>query len=228
MERFAVIGLGRFGSRLATLLAEAGAEVIAVDRNREFVEQIRDDVTLAVCMDSTDEAALKAQGIHQVDVAIVGIGDAFEDSALTTALLKQLGVGRVISRATTAMRGRILSRIGADDIVNPERESADRWRSRLLAPVIMERIELAEGFSLTQVPAPPSFTGKTLQQLDVRNKYHVTIVAIRRTSEETDVEGIKRTRQFVMSVPMANTEIQSGDILLVIGSDESMESFPAK
>jgi len=199
-----------------------------MDRRRELIERIRDRVTLAVCLDSTDEQALKAQGIDKVDVAIVGIGGAFEENALTTVILKQLGVPRVISRATTTMRGRILTRIGADDIVNPERESADRWRNRLLAPSIMERIELAEGYSLTQIAAPDSFAGKTLQQLDVRRKYEVNIVAIRRTAEETDDEGVRRTKQYVISVPMAETKIVKGDILLMIGSDEAMESFPAR
>ncbi len=228
MERFAVIGLGRFGRRLAVLLAEAGAEVIAIDRRRDIIEQVRDQVTLAVCLDSTDEQALKAQGIDKVDVAIVGIGTAFEESTLATVVLKQLGVPRVISRATTSIRARILTRIGADDIVNPERESADRWRNRLLAPSIMERIELAEGYSITQIPAPASFIGKTLTELNIRKKYQINIVAIRRTQEETDTEGLRRTRQFVISVPMADTVIQSGDILLVIGSDEAMSAFPAK
>ena len=228
MERFAVIGLGGFGRRLATLLTESGAEVLAVDRRRDIIEQVRDDVTLAVCLDCTDEDAVKAQGIDKVDVAVVGIGTAFEDSVLTTAILKQLGVPRVISRATTAIRARILTRIGADDIVNPERESADRWRNRLLAPSIMERIELAEGYSLTQIAAPQSFFGKTLDQLDVRKKYEINVVAIRRTMAETDGEGIRRTRQYIISVPMADTVIEDGDILLLVGSDDAMASFPAK
>jgi len=228
MERFAVIGMGRFGRRLATLLGSTDAEVIAVDRDRELIEQIRDKVTLAVCLDSTDEEALKAQGIDKVDVAIVGVGTSFEDNALTTVILKQLGVPRVISRATTGMRGKILQRIGADDIANPERESAERWRNRLLAPSIMERIELAEGYSLTQVPAPPSFFGKTLAQLDIRRKYEVNVVAIRRTASSTDDQGMKRTRQFVISVPMAETVIEADDILLLIGGDEAMNSLPAK
>lgn len=223
-----MIGLGRFGMRLASLLTESGAEVIAVDNSRELVEQIRDKVTLAVCLDSTDDQALTSQGIDKVDVAIVGIGKSFEDNALTTVILKQLGVGRVISRATTSMRGRILKRIGADDIVNPERESAERWRNRLLAPSIMERISLAEGHSLTQVPAPESFFGKTLRQLDIRKKYEINVVAIRRTVETTDGEGIKRTSQFVISVPLPDTAIQEGDILLLIGSDDAMNTFPTK
>jgi trk system potassium uptake protein TrkA len=171
MERYAVIGLGRFGRKLATLLAEAGAEVIAVDRQKESVDAIRDTVALAVALDSTDREALRVQGIHQVDVAVVGIGSNFEANLLTTTILKELGAPRVISRATTDRRARILSRIGADSVANPELESAERWRSRLLAPRIMERIELEEGYSMTRLAAPESFFGKSLVELDVRRSF---------------------------------------------------------
>ena len=225
MERFAVIGLGRFGMRLARLLAEAGAEVIAIDRNREVVEAVRDNVAMAVCMDSTDEKALRAQGIDKVDVAVVGLGTAFEAGALTTVLLKQLGVPRVVTRAATSVRGEILSRIGADDIVNPEKESAERWRNRLLAPTIMERIDLAEDCTLVQAPAPGAFIGKTLGELDVRRNYSINVAAIRRTLQETDEQGVKRTRQYVISVPMADTKVAPGDVLLLIGSHEAIQNF---
>jgi len=226
MERYAVIGLGRFGQRLAALLAEAGAEVIAIDADRQLVEEIRDRVALAVCLDSTDAEALQAQGIDKVDVAIVGIGTNFEANALTTAILKQIGVPRVISRATSYVRGEILSRIGADEIANPENESAERWRNRLLAKAIIEQVELAEGFSLVQVAAPESFHHRTLEQLALRRKHNVQVVAIRRTLKETDAEGTDRTRQFVISVPMADSEILPGDVLWLIGTDEAMRNLP--
>ncbi len=226
MERFAVIGLGRFGMRLARLLAEAGAEVIAVDRDRDLVEDVRDQVAVAVCMDAMDESALRAQGIEKVDVAVVGIGTGFEDAALTTSLLKTIGVPRVISRATSNTRARILTRIGADDIVNPERESADRWCHRLLAPTIMERLVLAEGFSLVQVAAPESFFEKTLKELAIRNRYEVNVVAVRRTIQETDDQGRTTTRQFIISVPMPDSVIKPGDVLLLIGSDDAIAAFP--
>ncbi len=226
METFAVIGLGRFGRRLATLLAEAGAEVLAIDRNRELVDGIRDSVALAVCLDCTDEQALRAQGVDKVDVAIVGIGADFENSALTTATLKQLGVTRVISRATSGIRAEILSRIGADDIVNPEKEAAERWCNRLVTPAVMGRIELAEGYTLAQVAAPESFTNKTLMQLAVREKHQVNIVAIRRAAEEKDDEGRKKVRQFLISVPMGETVVKRGDVLVLIGSEQAVEAFP--
>jgi len=228
MERFAVIGLGRFGMRLATLLAEAGAEVVAVDRQRDLVEDVRDRVAVAVCMDAMDEQALRAQGIDKVDVAIVGIGTSFEDAALTTSLLKAIGVPRVISRAVSNTRAQILSRIGADDIVNPEKEAADRWCHRLLAPTIMERLVLAEGFSLVQVAAPEGFFDKTLKELAIRNRYEVNVVAIRRTVQEIDDEGRTTTRQFIISVPMPDSVIKPGDVLLLIGADEAIAGFPTQ
>ena len=143
-DRFAVLGLGVFGARLARALAASGAEVIAADQDPQLVEQISDHVTLAVRLDTTDEHALRAQGIDKVDAAVVGIGSAFEDAALTTSTLKGLGVPRVIARATSKARGEILSRIGADDIINPEAESADRWCARLVMPQVLEKIDLGE------------------------------------------------------------------------------------
>jgi len=226
MEKFAVIGLGRFGMRLATLLSQAGAEVIAVDRRKDRIDEVRDNVTLAVCLDSTNEQALRAQGIDAVDVAVVGIGTDFEASALTTVILRQLGVQRIISRATSTTRGQILGRIGATDIVNPERESAERWRNRLLLPSIMERIELMEGYSLAQVAAHKSFYGKTLESLAIRKKYRVNIVAIKRIVSGAEKNGKKGPGQAVISVPMADTVIEPGDILLVIGEDEAIASLP--
>ena len=139
MDRFAIIGLGRFGQRLARMLSEAGAEVIAIDRSQEIVEAIRDEVTVAVALDATDERALLSQGVDKVDVAVVGIGTDFEAAVLATVILKQLGVPKVVARAATTNRGEILRRVGADDLVNPERESAYRWAHRLMGPNVFSR-----------------------------------------------------------------------------------------
>ncbi len=225
MEQFAVIGLGRYGSRLATMLTDAGAEVIAIDHDKSLVEALRDRVSLSVSMDSTDEEALIAQGIDKVDAAIVCIGTDFEASALTTVILKQIGVPRVISRATTNTRGDILSRIGADEIANPERESAERWRDRLLAPAMIERVIIGEGYSLAQFPAPPSFHNKSLKQLAVNSRYKVLVVAIRRESGKED--GRKTSGKPVITVPGPDTVIYPDDVLLVIGSDEALKAFPS-
>ncbi|MDP6546248.1 MAG: TrkA family potassium uptake protein [Phycisphaerae bacterium] len=226
MERFAIIGLGRFGMMLAKLLARDGADVIAVDSDKECVDAIRDEVSLAVCLDATDAEALRSQGIDKVDVAVVGVGESFENSVLATVTLKELGVPTVISRATSRVRAEILARVGADDVVNPEKESAQRWKSRLMAPSIMERIELAEGASLVQLESPESFYNKTLAQLDLRKGFQVNIVAIRRSVEETQ-DGQTVTRQFVISVPAGDTAIKKGDVLILIGTNEAIEDLPA-
>lgn len=226
MERFAVIGLGRFGNRLAEKLSAAGADVIAIDRDPEIVEQIKDQVALAVSLDATDEQALLAQGIDKVDAAIVGIGQDFEESVLSTVILKQIGVKRVISRATTSVRGQILSRVGADDIVNPERESADRWCDRLLAPSVLERTFLGEGYSLVQVQAPASFAGKSLADLAVGTKYKVLVVAIRRTVETARPDGAKTATQTVISAPGPDSVVNEGDVLVLIGNDDAIARFP--
>lgn len=222
MNRFAVIGLGRFGTRLAKGLAAAGAEVIAVDKRPELVEQMRDIVTLAVCLDATDEEAIVAQGIDKVDVAIVGVGGAFEAGALATSILKSLGVPRVISRATTRQRAQILSRIGADDIVNPEAESADRWCSRLVMPQVVEKIDLGEKHSLVQIRAPASWTGKTLAQLNIRKKYKVNVVVIHRPLKGTNQRG----KTYLIDTPLPESMIESGDSLLVVGTNEAIEALP--
>lgn len=218
MARFAIIGLGRFGMRLARTMAGLGAEVIAIDRSRTLIERIQDDVSIAVRLDSTDEEALRAQGIHDVPVVVVGIGEDFESAALATAAVKSLGVPRVIARAQNALRGRILRRIGADEIVYPEHETADRWAHRLLLPKLERFVELGDDVNLIELVAPPSFIGKTPRSLALREKLGVTLVAIRRKAE-----GHAGAVSFW--VPTAETEIQTADELLLIGRQESLEKL---
>ncbi len=219
MDTFAVIGLGRFGSRLAINLARAGAEVVAIDRRPEIIEDIRDRVTLAVAMDATDEQALRMQGIDRVDVAVVGIGDDFEAITLTTVLLKQLGVRRVISRATSHMLARILERIGADEVVNPEDESADRWAHRLINPHFLNQIEFHPGYSIVEVPAPKAWAGQSLVQLALRTKAGVHVVAIKRRREGDPVN-------FRIEMPTPTDPLRPDDIMILMGRDEHLARLP--
>jgi len=225
MKTFAVIGLGGFGAKLARQLTQAGAQVIAIDQRRPRVQELRDDVDRAVCLDATDEDALKSQGVDRVDCAVVGIGTAFEAAILATVALKQIGVPRVISRATTETRAEILAKVGADQIVNPESEAADRWRNQLLAPDMFESIMCAGGYSLVQSAAPGWIVGKTLGDAHVRAKYYVQVVAIRRTAEDTDADGVIRTREIVLSAPGADAVIQKDDAMVLIGTDAAIQKF---
>ncbi len=226
MDRFAIIGLGRFGSRLAASLSSSGAEVIAIDINRTVVEELRDRVTLAIAMDATDEQALKLQGVDQVDCAVVGMGQNFEANALTTALLKNLRVKRVIARSRSAMQARILARIGADGVVSPEDEAADRWAHRLLAPYIIEHTEIGSGYALVQIPTPEVWAGKHLADLDLRAKHNVTIVAIKRRVATDTSAGAESYDDYVLDMPQPSSRLNPEDTLVIAGFDDDIKKLP--
>ncbi len=233
MERFAVIGLGRFGSRLAINLSQAGAEVIAIDIERERVESLRDKVALALRLDATSEEALRAQGIDEVDAVVVGIGHNFEVNSLTTVLLKSMGVQKVISRAANPMQAEILRRIGADAVANPEDESADRWMHLLLSPFIVEHQELSPGFSLIQMPTPRSWVGKKLRELDLRREHQVNIVAIKRAApqsrrEENREDEESTTLERRVDFPLPEMELVEDDVLILAGRDEDVKRIPGE
>lgn len=224
MKRFAVIGLGRFGKKLAVALAMSGAEVIALDRERDIVEDIRDQVSLAVRLDSTDEEAMRAQGVNNVDVAIVGMGErgrAFESAILTVVNLKQMGVPQIYARAENLTAGQVFSAVGATDVIYPEIETAQRWAYKLIAPHIEEKIDFAPGYSLARVKAPASFDRKTVMDLQLRQKYNVNLVAIKRSEE-----NIKEDEERIINVPMPETIVYAGDILMVAGSDMDLSRLP--
>jgi trk system potassium uptake protein TrkA len=227
MKRFAVIGLGRFGKKLAIALAMSGAEVIAIDKNRDEIELLRDQVSHAVRLDSTDEEALKSQGVDKVDVVIVGIGQGtgqgFESAVLTVVNLKQLGIKQIYARAEDLIAGEVFSKIGATEVIYPEIESAQRWAYKLIAPQIGEKIDFAPGYSLARVKAPASFDGKTVMDLQLRQKYNVNLVAIKRDEEG---KAKKSEKGGIINVPMPNTVIYRDDILMVAGSDADLAKLP--
>ena len=227
MKRFAVIGLGRFGRKLAIALAMSGAEVIAIDKNREEIEILADQVSHAVRLDSTDEEALKAQGVDKVDVAIIGIGQGtgrgFESAILTVVNLRQMGVNRIYARAEDLIAGEVFSKVGATEVIYPEIESAQRWAYKLIAPQIGEKIDFAEGYSLARIKAPASFDGRTVMDLQLRQKYNVNLVLIKRGEHSKQK---KEEKGRIINVPMPSTIIYEDDILMVAGSDHDLVKLP--
>ena len=227
MRRFAVIGLGRFGKKLAIALAMSGAEVVAIDKDRNVIELIRDQVSHCVRLDSTDEEALKAQGIDKVDVAIVGIGQAggqgFQAAILTVVNLRQMGVKQICARAEDLIAGEVFSKVGATEVIYPEIESAQKWAYKLIAPQIGEKIDFAPGYSLARIKAPASFNGKTVMDLQLRQKYSVNLVAIKRGEHS---KSKKNEKGAIINVPMPNTIIYADDIMMVAGSDPDLAKLP--
>lgn len=220
MQRFAVIGLGRFGSRLASNLAAAGQEVIGIDERPEVVEEMRDRVTLAVALDATDEQALRGQGIDQVDCAVVGIGEDFEATVLATVTLKQLGVPRVISRAVTPIAAKVLARIGADEVVSPETEAADRWANRLVSPHFTKHFGLDESHSIVEMKTPSDWVERTLAELNLRAERGLHVVAVKR--------ALRPGAEPRVQIPNPQAPLAADDLLVIMGQDKDLAKLKAR
>lgn len=212
MKQFAVIGLGRFGTSVALTLSKMGFEVLAVDSNEEKVNNIMEHVTHAVQVDAIDEQALKALGIRNFDVVIVAIGQDIQSNILTTVILKELGVKKVVSKAVTDLHGKVLERIGTDKVVFPERDMGVRVAHALVSKNIMDQINISPDYSILELMAPRNFVGKTLEASNVRGKYGVTVLAIRRGNN-------------VIISPGARQVVEEGDVLVVVGRNDKIRSL---
>ena len=222
MRQFAVIGLGRFGWSVAKTLSEKGHQVLAIDKDEELVQEASDFVTDAVQVDSTEEKALKAVGIMNVDVAVVGIGTNLEASVLTTLILKEMGVQHIVARAVTDEHGKVLQKVGATKVVFLERDMGSRIANSLISPSILEHIELSPEFSIMETLPPKEFVGQSIRDLDVRAKHGLNIIAIRK-KETSEEEGCK-----LNIAPKADYIIKQGDIFVIIGPNESLDKFKKK
>ncbi len=208
-KQFAIIGLGRFGSSVATFLSQMGYEVLAIDEDEERVQDVANTVTHAVSADSTDEEAMRALGVRNFDVVVVAIGQDIQASILTTLILKDLGVPKLIVKAQNELHGKVLNKIGADKVVFPERDMGLRVAHHLISPNILEHIELSTDYSIVELRVPASMIGKNLKQLDVRAKYGCNVLAIKRGND--------------MNVaPSADQAITEEDILVIVGRNEQL------
>ncbi|MEX0811135.1 MAG: TrkA family potassium uptake protein [Chitinophagales bacterium] len=222
-SRFAIIGLGRFGTAIAKTLSKKGAEVVAIDVNEEFVDVLRDDVAYPVTMDATDIKALKAQSIEDVDVAIVAIGTNFESELLITANLLELKVKRIIARAMNPTQKMILEKIGVKEIVSPEVEVGVSLAEKLLNPGILTFLQLPDDYEIVEVEAPVNCVGRTLRELDLRKKYQINLITIKR--KELKISNKEKEVSHVIGVPDPETEILETDTLLLLGINKDINRF---
>ena len=221
--KYAVIGLGEFGSSAAAGLFRKGAEVIAVDTNMDRVNGIKDEVSLAVRLDASHEGALKSHGIGEVDILIAAIGNNFEAQVLVVVHAKQQGIKKIIARATTPDHIRVLQAVGADEVFNPE-ETAARWMvQRLLIQNISNYFELAEGFSVVEVNAPASIVGKSIEELNLRRRFRINLVAIKRAV----IGSHGQTVEQFDPVPLPSEVVRQGDVLAFVGSVLDLANFMA-
>jgi len=225
MRNIAIIGLGGFGSSLARELAEKGIEVLAIDRDREPVDAIKDSVTHAASLNSTDEEALRAVGIQNVDVAVVCIGEDIEANLLTTILLKKMGVHRIWTRALSPLQQEIIKMLEVDNIINLEKEMGSIVATSLASTNITRHIPLAKGHSIVELQVPSEFVGKTLRTLDPRNKFSINIVAVKKMVPGISDQGERIVEESIEDVPQPDDVLEETDRLLVVGSDKNVGRF---
>ena len=211
MKSYMIIGLGRFGQTLARQLCALGAEVLAVDKRSDLVQQVADDVTHAVVGDAQDKEVLRALGARNFDCAIIAVGSNLAASVLTAMNLKELGVPYIICKAHDETHRRVLEKLGVDRVTIPEQENAQRLARSLNSHNVLEYIELIPDYGILDIPAPAAWIGKTLRELNIRAKLGVNIIA---------VESGKKTNV----APSADYQIQPGDVMVVLGDNYSLEA----
>lgn len=213
MRTYVVIGLGRFGTAVATELCRLGHEVLAIDDSEDRVQNIASQVTHAVAGDARDPGVLRALGVRNYNCAIVAVADDVGNSALITMNLKELGVRQVIAKAQSHVHQKVLQKIGADKVVFPEHEMGMKLAQNLSSSNILNFIELSDDFGIVELAAPKSWVGQSLRALDVRAKYRVNIIAIRRGGDEHDLEV----------APGADYVLAAGDVVVTLGRNEYID-----
>jgi trk system potassium uptake protein TrkA len=211
---FAVIGLGHFGAHVAHTLYELGKEVIAIDMDEEKVQDVAEFSSQAVVADATDRETLESLGIDDVDAAIISLGGRMDIITLAALHVKEMGVPFIAVKALSEEHGRILTALGIDDVIHPEKDRAIRLANRLARNDVLDFLPLLPGYSIAEVKAPPEFIGRSLRDLSLRNKLKVQLVAIQ------SLNGDERTMNIV---PRAEDVIQEGDLLVLLGEDRDID-----
>jgi trk system potassium uptake protein TrkA len=214
MKRAVVIGLGIFGFNIAKDLYENGMEVIAVDKDKEVIQRIKDFSTKAVLADGTDKEVMESIGIQEDDVVIISFGENLAASTLITLHLKEMKVRNIIVKAPNEDHKRVLEKVGATEVIIPEREMADKVAKSIISPNILDYIPLSEDYTISEIVPPASFMGKTIGELHLRTKYHIEVIAVREMLPER-----------LTMVPRAEFVMKDSDVLVVIGKEKDIQKI---
>ena len=226
MRKFAVIGLGQFGYQVAVSLGQLGAQVLAMDRDPDICEAIKHHEGVhPLCLDATDERALRASGIEDVETAVVAIGQHLEVSVVVTALLARIPVRRIVARSSNDLHRQILELIGATRVHNPEVEMAVLAAQELFAPDMRRRMQLPTGHYLLEIEARESLWGKTLKELDFRSRFELTIIALRKRVPYVDRTGASSYRIETNLFPGPPDVVEEGDVVALVGTEARIREF---
>ncbi len=225
MARFVIIGMGKFGTAVATTLVAHDAEVIGIDKSESVLEEIKEKLTSAIRFDATDEVALKQSGIEDADAVIVAIGNNIQANIMTCALLKKIGIGKIYAKVEDNLHRRILISLGIDEIYFPEEIVGQNLAKQLILEEINQIIELSSGHFLAELIIPNDFIGKKLQDLDLLNKYGLNIVTIKTKVLKITEEGEKIIEEKVNSLPGANDVLNEGDRIIILGLRHNIDKL---
>jgi trk system potassium uptake protein TrkA len=214
MKRVIVIGLGIFGLNLVKTLYENGIEVIAIDKNKDSIQQVKESCNKAILADGTNKEVIESIGIQEDDIAIISFGENLSASTLITLHLKELKVKNIIVKAPNEDHKHVLEKVGATDIIIPEKEMADKVARSIISPNVLDYIPLSEDYTISELAPPASFYGKTIGELHLRSKYHVEVIAVKEVLPDR-----------IQMVPRADFVIKDSDILVVIGKEEDIQKI---
>jgi len=214
MKRVVVIGLGIFGFNIAKDLFENGFEVVAIDKDKEVVQKIRDYSTKAILADGTDKEVMESIGIQEDDVVIVSFGEDLAAATLITLHLKEMKIKHIIVKAPDEDHKHVLEKVGATEVVIPEKEMADKIAKSLISPNVLDYIPLSDDYTICELVPPTSFMGKTIGEIHLRSKYHIEVIAVREVLPER-----------LQMVPRADFIIKDSDILVVIGKEKDIQKI---
>jgi trk system potassium uptake protein TrkA len=223
--KYIIVGLGSFGSSLAIKLTEQGNEVIGIDASMKKVDALKDKISHTICIDATDQFTITGLPLRDTDVVIVAIGEDQGANIMATALFKNLQVKRLISRAINPLHENVLQAIGVHEIVHPEEETAERWAKKLCMTGVIDSFELSEDHSIVEATVPIKYTGKSIQEINIRGKYNLLILSIiKRTSIMSKV-GKEKIISKVQGVATPDTILVADDIMVLFGSNKDISSF---
>lgn len=223
--QFIIFGLGNFGLSLALKLTKLGHEVIGVDKSIAKIDLVRDRITHAVALDSTNTQAVSTLPIRNADAVIIAIGEDEGASIMTTALIKQLKPKRIISRTISSLQETVLESMGVTEMVHPEEDSAERLALKLDMKGVVESFSISDQYSIVEVKTPSRYIGKNLIDANLRSRYGLNVLTILRTEEKTNILGIVRKKQVVMGAMPPDTTFLADDILVIFGAKESIQKF---
>ncbi|MBN2164646.1 MAG: TrkA family potassium uptake protein [Marinilabiliaceae bacterium] len=222
---FLIVGLGNFGASLAIRLTQLGHEVIGVDSSMSKVEMFKNDITHTICANCTDIHSAKELPVQSADVVIICIGEHEGNSIMATAIMKQLDAKRIIGRIVSDTQATVLNAMGIEEIIHPERDSAEKLAKNLTTQGLIDSFELSERYSIVKIDVPEKYEGKRLDELQLRHNYNLIVLTILSKTEKRNIFGFKQESFDVQGIAKADTVLNKGDIMVVFGDRKDIEYF---